>query len=127
MENIGQESFVVHETLYRPDFAGAQGVSISHKVAGRRPLCEGFYVFSADWGPRAATYSVDGRKYGSANLPANVPASTGVFDPPFFILLNFAVGGEWTGNADQAAAFPQEMLVNWVRVLQSVGQMKEGR
>jgi hypothetical protein len=36
----------------------------------------------------------------------------GMFDHPFFILLNSAVGGDWPGNPDGSTVFPQEMLVD---------------
>jgi len=39
-----------------------------------------------------------------------------VYDHPFYILLNFAVGGEWPGSPDATTKFPQAMLVDYVRV-----------
>lgn len=41
-----------------------------------------------------------------------------VFDYPFFLLLNVAVGGNWPGNPDDTTTFPQTMLVDYVRVYQ---------
>ena len=37
---------------------------------------------------------------------------------PFFLLLNLAVGGDWPGNPDATTQFPQQMLVDYVRVYQ---------
>jgi len=39
-----------------------------------------------------------------------------VFDHPFFIVLNVAVGGDWPKNPDATSQFPQQMLVDYVRV-----------
>jgi beta-glucanase (GH16 family) len=39
-----------------------------------------------------------------------------VFDHPFFIILNVAVGGDWTGPPDETTTFPRTMLVDYVRV-----------
>jgi hypothetical protein len=39
-----------------------------------------------------------------------------VFDHPHFLLLNLAVGGNWPGNPDSSTVFPQEFIVDWVRV-----------
>jgi beta-glucanase (GH16 family) len=39
-----------------------------------------------------------------------------VFDHPFFIILNVAVGGHFVGPPDDSTTFPQTMLVDWVRV-----------
>jgi len=48
-----------------------------------------------------------------ADLP---PDTTWVYDPPLSILLNLAVGGNWPGSPDDTTVFPQQMLVDYVRV-----------
>jgi beta-glucanase (GH16 family) len=49
--------------------------------------------------------------------PKDLPeGTTWVYDHPFFLLLNVAVGGAWPGNPDETTAFPQKMLVDYVRV-----------
>ena len=35
---------------------------------------------------------------------------------PFFLILNVAVGGTFPGNPDETTTFPQEMVVDYVRV-----------
>ena len=44
-----------------------------------------------------------------------------MYDHPFFIILNVAVGGDWPGNPDETSVFPQTMLVDYVRVYQRAG------
>ena len=39
-----------------------------------------------------------------------------VFNKPFYILINLAVGGDFPGNPDDGETFPQNMLVDYVRV-----------
>jgi len=39
-----------------------------------------------------------------------------VYNHPFFILLNVAVGGRWPGYPDETTQFPQRMTVDYVRV-----------
>jgi beta-glucanase (GH16 family) len=41
-----------------------------------------------------------------------------VYDHPFFIILNIAVGGNWPGSPDETTTFPQFMQVDYVRVYQ---------
>ncbi len=52
--------------------------------------------------------------------PENARVADGmwVFDHPFFLLLNVAVGGNWPGNPDDTTTFPQTLLVDYVRVYQ---------
>ena len=40
------------------------------------------------------------------------------FDQPFYLLLNVAVGGNWPGPPSSSTAWPQQMVVDWVRVYQ---------
>ena len=39
-----------------------------------------------------------------------------VFNKPFYIIINLAVGGNFPGNPDSGEVFPQNMLVDYVRV-----------
>ncbi|WP_190394387.1 ricin-type beta-trefoil lectin domain protein, partial [Nocardiopsis quinghaiensis] len=39
-----------------------------------------------------------------------------VYDQSFFMILNVAVGGEWPGYPDATTQFPQQMIVDYVRV-----------
>ena len=39
-----------------------------------------------------------------------------VFDHPFFMLLDLAVGGDWPGPPDDQTPFPARLLVDYVRV-----------
>ncbi len=51
--------------------------------------------------------------------PAQIPAGTQwVYDHNFFIILNLAVGGGWPGYPDSTTVFPQQLLVDYVRVYQ---------
>jgi beta-glucanase (GH16 family) len=86
-------------------------------------LSDGYHLFEMDWYTDHITFSVDGHPYVDENNQAKSidTASRGgdqVFNQPFFILLNFAIGGDWPGNADSSTSFPQQMNVNFVRVYQ---------
>ena len=39
-----------------------------------------------------------------------------MFDQPFFLILNVAVGGQWPGYPDGTTQLPQQMKVDYVRV-----------
>ncbi len=59
---------------------------------------------------------VDGKAYHRLT-PASLPSGAKwVYDHPFFLLLNVAVGGGWPGDPDSTTTFPQQMVVDYVRV-----------
>ena len=79
-------------------------------------FADAFHVFAVEWQPHTVRWYVDGRLYHQV-APADLPAGPRwVFDHPFFVLLNLAVGGAWPGDPDSSSAFPQQMLVDYVRV-----------
>ena len=76
----------------------------------------GFHEFAVEWDENSITWLVDGFAYFTVT-PADLPSdATWVYDRPFFILLNVAVGGRWPGDPDETTVFPQTMLVDYVRV-----------
>ena len=115
MENIGKEPGVVHGTLHGPGYSGAGGLTAPDTLAAGA-FADAFHVFAVEWQPDTVRWYVDGRLYHQVT-PADLPAGTRwVFDHPFFVLLNLAVGGRWPGDPDASTSFPQRMLVDYVRV-----------
>jgi len=43
------------------------------------------------------------------------------FQKPFFMIFNIAVGGNWPGSPDASSIFPQQFLIDFVRVYQKAG------
>jgi beta-glucanase (GH16 family) len=115
MENIGREPAMVHGTLHGPGYSGASGVGGAHSLAAGR-FADGFHAFAVEWERDVVRWYVDGHLY-HTRTPADLPAgSRWVFDHPFFVILNVAVGGHWPGPPDATTVFPQQMLVDYVRV-----------
>lgn len=48
-------------------------------------------------------------------------ASLAPFRKPFFLIFNIAVGGNWPGYPDASTTFPQEMIVDYVRIFEPSG------
>ena len=59
---------------------------------------------------------MDGALYQTI-APRDLPGRW-VYDHPFFIIVNVAVGGHWPGSPDETTVFPQVMRVDYVRVYQ---------
>src|ERR1700736_5908612 len=116
MENIGKEPALVHGTIHGPGYSGANGLGDPYALPAGEPVADNFHVFAVEWEPYAIGFYVDGHLY-ATRTPADLPKGTKwVYDHPFFLLLNVAVGGGWPGNPDASTVFPQTMLVDYVRV-----------
>jgi beta-glucanase (GH16 family) len=112
MENIGRTPNTVYGTVHGPGYSGANGVGGNRTIGA--PLGDAFHTYAVTWSPNLIVWTLDGAEYFRVT-PANV-SGTWVFDHPFFIIMNVAVGGFWPGNPDASTVFPQTMLVDYVRV-----------
>ena len=116
MENIGKEPELVHGTIHGPGYSGANGIGASFQLAGKEHFAEDFHIYAVEWEPNAIRFFVDDNLY-TTRTPADLPkGAKWVYDHPFFLLLNVAVGGFWPGDPDDSSTFPQSMLVDFVRV-----------
>lgn len=114
MEFIGKTPETVYFTLHGPGYSGAEGISKSMPLADR----DGFHVYGIEWAPESLTFLLDDRPVRTVT-PKDLPAGTKwVFSNPHYILLNLAVGGAWPGNPDETTVFPQDYVIDWVRVWQ---------
>ena len=115
MENIGKEPDKMHGTIHGPGYSGSEGLGGSYTLPSGK-FADNFHIFALEWEPSAIRFYADGNLY-ETRTPADLPAGkTWVFDHPFFILLNVAVGGGWPGNPDRTTVFPQRMVVDYVKV-----------
>lgn len=74
-----------------------------------------WHVYAVEWDTNAIRWYVDGNKYHEVNI-ANGVNGTDEFQKDFFLLLNFAIGGNWPGFNVNTAALPAKMHVDYVRV-----------
>ena len=83
-----------------------------------------YHIYSLEWEPGVLRWLVDGNLYyetsqwwslgAGESEPYTYPAP---YDKPFYILLNFALGGNYDGGvAPEDYSFPAQMLVDYVRV-----------
>jgi beta-glucanase (GH16 family) len=115
MENVGFEPAKIHGTIHGPGYSGDDSLGAPYALPAAQ-FADDFHVFAVEWEPKEIRFYVDGHLY-ETRTPADLPAGAHwVFDHPFFLILNVAVGGKWPGNPDASTRFPQQMLVDYVRV-----------
>jgi hypothetical protein len=117
MEVLGRNTFEGYSTLHAPQYNGGGGYGLRYTAPGGVDFAAGFHVWSAEWDSRGITFKVDGQTVFVASKET-VEATRGpwVFDHPFYIILNLAVGGDFPGPVDATTPFPSRMLVDYVRV-----------
>jgi beta-glucanase (GH16 family) len=115
MENVGYEPHIVHGTIHGPGYSGGAGITGQYMHPQGWSFADTFHTFAIDWRPDSITWSVDGVDYQTIDR-SRVGGNEWVFNKPFFLILNVAVGGNWPGYPDGSTVLPQEMKVDYVRV-----------
>jgi beta-glucanase (GH16 family) len=116
MENVGYEPSIVHGTLHGPGYSGGDALTSAYTLPDRMHFSDDFHVFAAEWEPGEIRFYVDDKLFATRKADSMTASQRWVFDHPFFLLLNVAVGGNWPGKPDATTKFPVTMLVDYVRV-----------
>jgi len=117
MEFRGQEPHLIHGSLHGPGYSGGAAITKSFSMPETRFDVD-FHIYAVEWGEDFIQFFVDDNLYQELN-PEDVTGEW-VYDHPFYIILNLAVGGDYVGFPTSETSFPQTMLVDYVRVYQEV-------
>ncbi|AWX43531.1 Licheninase [Flagellimonas maritima] len=122
MEYRGQDPSILIGSVHGPRYSGGDAISKEFTLENDR-FDTGFHIFGIEWGPNFVNFYVDDVLYNQIT-PEDVDEETDgegvwVFDKPFFILMNLAVGGTFVGSPNAETEFPQTMIVDYVRVYEN--------
>jgi len=110
---------VIRATLHGPRYFGYNGLWHDFKLPDGGRVDDGsFHTYGIIWSPGMMQFYVDDPAniffvVDSTDLPEG---GEWVFDHPFFLVMNLAVGGDWPGNPDATTPNPADMVVDYVRV-----------
>ena len=118
MEHVGKVADSVYSTIHAPAYNGGGGIGSPYTIS--TDFAAAFHTYAVDWSQTRMTFSVDGAAFFTLNK-ADVEAQHGpwVYDHPFYLILNNAIGGDWPGPPDATTVLPQHMLIDYVRVYRS--------
>jgi beta-glucanase (GH16 family) len=115
MESVGRTPATNFGSLHGPGYSGGSPLSGTFNLPAGQVFANGFHTFAVDWAPNVVTWFVDGIQY-SRHTNADTNGNPWAFNHPFFLILNVAVGGAFPGNPDATSTYPQQMLVDYIRV-----------
>jgi beta-glucanase (GH16 family) len=113
MELRGQQPNLINGTLHGPGYSGGSAIT---KVFGfeNDRFDVDYHLFAVEWGVDYVDFFVDDTLY--QRLTPDDVKGEWVYDHPFFMILNVAVGGNYVGFPTAQTPFPQTMLVDYVKV-----------
>ncbi|MCC7245712.1 MAG: glycoside hydrolase family 16 protein [Saprospiraceae bacterium] len=117
MEHVGYAPDSIFGTVHTQRYNGMLGTQKSVGIQ-MSTIASDFHVYGIDWNTDRIDFLVDGKVFNTfKNRREGVDAWP--FDRAFHLLLNVAVGGNWGGKKGvDNAAFPQRMLIDYVRIYQ---------
>ncbi len=115
LEAIGAPD-TTYSTLHGPGYSGSKGISAKFPLPAGESVHTAFHLYAVEWSPNEIKFFFDNHLIAHRTPVDLPPNTTWVYDHSFYILLNLAVGGYWPGNPDQTTTFPQQMLIDYVRV-----------
>lgn len=96
-----------------------QGSMYARHVDTPSDLDDDFHIFSMNWTPTQITTYIDGQLIWTFRIQIDSCADCSEFHQPHFIILNMAVGGNYTGLLSPgqiSATMPAEMLIDYIRI-----------
>jgi len=113
MEFVGHRPDVVLGTMHFPDAKG------KHKSSGGRlktaAPADDFHIYAIEWNEQRIDFFFDKERYFTFPLDKANVGKDNPFRKPFYLLINYAVGGTWIPDIDPSA-FPSRYLIDYVRV-----------
>ena len=116
MEYVSKFPNDVFGTIHGPGYSGGSGFGATLNLPGG--VAGNYHTFAVEWGPDEIHWFVDGVNYHNAT-PADVAPHEWVYNHPFYLILNLAIGGNFGGPIAEGMTFPQNLAVDYVRVYQA--------
>ncbi|MFM9376056.1 glycoside hydrolase family 16 protein [Gordonia sp. VNK21] len=106
-----------HTSVKAPRDSVDRGQEVAASGVPDEPLAGEFRTYWMRKEPGRIQTGIDDTTLLTATPGDLAPDAQWVFDAPFHLLLNLAVGGNWSGPPDeQRTPNPSTMLIDWVRV-----------
>lgn len=124
MEYVGCDPELVHATVHTEAYNHIRETQRGDSM-WLGSANSAFHTYAADWTPERIVFTTDGREVFRFENDGQGNAAAWPFDQRFYLILNLAVGGFWGGYCGvDTSAWPQDVLVDWVRVYQTPDEIE---
>ncbi|NDP28102.1 MAG: glycoside hydrolase family 16 protein [Flavobacterium sp.] len=117
MELKGHQPSINHGSLHGPGYSGGSAITDTYALLNNR-FDNDYHLFAVEWDANKIDFYVDNYLYQSVTKSAVSTKGEWVYDHPFYLILNIAVGGNFVGFPTSDTPFPQKMMIDYVKVYQ---------
>ena len=111
MEAKGSLPSTTFGTIHGPGYFGGGGISGGTTLPA--PLSENYHVYAIEWKPNSIEWYIDDLLFHSITKE-QVQPNEWVFNKKYFLILNLAMGGLFTGEIDPELE-ESKMYIDWIR------------
>ncbi|MBF2708039.1 glycoside hydrolase family 16 protein [Flavobacterium soyangense] len=117
MELKGHQPNINHGSLHGPGYSGGNAITDIYALLNDR-FDNDYHIFAVEWDADKIDFFVDNYLYERVKKSDVNSKGEWVFDHPFYLILNIAVGGNFVGFPTAQTPFPQKMMIDYVKVYQ---------
>jgi beta-glucanase (GH16 family) len=114
LEYVGKEPQMIFTSLHTQ---ASHGNTINTKKTKIESIEEGFHTYGVDWTSEKMDFYVDGKVVYTFH-PKDKSEAVWPFNQPFYFILNVAIGGNFGGPKVDDSLFPQEFIIDYIKVYQ---------
>lgn len=111
IEGLGRDPMTAYGTIHGPGYFGGNGFSKTLVIGDS--LSADFHTYAINWKPDYISWEIDGQVFHEAT-PSDVAPNQWVFNKPFYLIINLAMGGNFAGNVDPKLT-SAELVVDFIR------------
>jgi beta-glucanase (GH16 family) len=115
MEYVGRDRNHVIGTVHGADDDGEHWF-LQADVDSDAILSADMHTYAVEWDDEVVRWFLDGEEYGQVTRDEVEEVGHWAFDRPYYLVLNLAIGGVLGGEVPDSLTYPQELVVDWVRV-----------
>lgn len=113
MEQRGQEPYINNGSIHGPGYSAGNSITKKFQLTDGR-FDTDYHIYAIEWGVDFIDFFVDDFLY-KRITPDKVPGEW-VFNTPFYMIFNIAVGGNYVGFPTSGTPFPQSLTIDYVKV-----------
>jgi beta-glucanase (GH16 family) len=117
MEHVGRKPQVTYGTIHGPGYAGAG--SLGGWNTQDFDIADDFHTYAIEWDEEGIEWFFDGESFYEIG-PDDLGNREWVYDQPFFLIVNLALGGTFGGNIALDLEYPLYLYVDHIRVYEPV-------
>lgn len=117
----GSHPYSTYGSIHGPGYSGGESITNIWDLPAQ--LNAGYHTYAIEWSKNSIKWYIDSKLYHSVT-PSKLGGDAWVFNKPYFMILNLAMGGQFVGDIDPSIT-SASMSIDYVRFysLNGVGRV----